>query len=59
MRYTAHIDGYLQTPTSNENNLIYLFITQTTQGGGKNTVFAVVESRSIFYSSKIVYSQID
>ena len=59
VRYTAYIDGYLQTPTSNENNLISLFITQTTQGGDKNTVFVVVELRPIFYSSKIVYSQID
>ena len=29
------------------------------RGGDKNTVFVVVELRPIFYSSKIVYSQID
>ena len=50
---------YFVIPTSNENNLIYLFITQKPEGDIKNTVFVVTESRSIFYSSKIVYLQID
>ena len=46
---------YFLIPTSNENKFIYLFI----RGGDKDTVFVVVESRSIFYTSKIVYLQID
>ena len=49
--------SYFLIPTSNKNNL---FIHHSnTRGGDKNTGFVVVESRSIFYSSKIVYLQID
>ena len=49
---------YFLIPASNENNFIYLLITQIPEGEIK-TDFVVVESRSIFCSSKIVYLQID
>ena len=55
---------YFLIPTSNENNLIYLFIIQTPGGEIKHSfcsswVALVVESRSILYSSKIVCLQVD
>ena len=37
-------DNYFLIPISNENNTIYLFITQNAIVGDKNTVFVVVES---------------
>ena len=37
-------DNYFLIPTSNKNNLIYLFITQTPEGE-RNTGFAVDELR--------------
>ena len=40
-----------------QTEIIYLFITQTPEG--ETTVFVVVESRSILYSSKIVCLLVD
>ena len=50
--------GYFLIPTSNGNNLIYLFITQTPDGEIKHS-FLVVQSRSILYFRKIVSVQVD
>ena len=52
--------NYFLIPSSIENNLIYLFITTLSDGvTSKTRFFVVVESRSIFYSSKSVYLQVD
>ena len=50
----VHISSYFVIPAPNENNLIYLLITQTPEEEIK-TVFVVVESLSFLYSSKIIY----
>ena len=51
-------DSYFLIPLLIKNNLIYLFITSS-QTGLKARFFVIVESHSIFYSSKIVYLQAD
>ena len=53
-------NSYFLIPSSIKNNLIYLFITPSQTGLHKKTRFLVVaESRSILYSGKNVYLQVD
>ena len=52
--------SYFLIPTSNESNLTYLFIAHwNSRGEDKNRIYVVGKSRSILYSSKIAYLQID